>query len=45
MRYRRLRLGLVAVIVGSFAVLGYFGGEVYRQAPPIPERIVTDTGG
>jgi nitrogen fixation NifU-like protein len=29
------------VIIGSFAVLGYFGGELDRQAPPIPERVVT----
>jgi nitric oxide reductase large subunit len=29
---------LSAVIVGSFAVLGHFGGELYLQAPPIPGR-------
>ena len=34
MRYTRLWLGLGTVIVGSFAVLGYFGRELYRQAPP-----------
>ena len=44
MRYTRLWLGLGTVIVGSFAVLGYFGGELYRQAPPIPERVVTTDG-
>ena len=44
MRYMRLWLGLGAVIVGSFAVLGYFGRELYRQAPPIPERVVTTDG-
>jgi nitric oxide reductase subunit B len=32
------------VIVTSFAVLGYFGGEVYRQAPPIPGRLVSSDG-
>ena len=25
----------------TFLVLGFFGREVYRQAPPIPERVVT----
>src|SRR5690606_7533245 len=25
-------------------LLGFFGGEVYRQAPPLPGRVVTDTG-
>ena len=44
MRYMRLWLGLGLVIVGSFAVLGYFGGEVYRQAPPVPEQVVTADG-
>jgi hypothetical protein len=33
--------GLIGVIVLSFAVLGYYGREIYRQAPPIPERVVT----
>ena len=32
------------VILGSFAVLGYFGRELYRQAPPVPERVVTTDG-
>jgi len=44
MRYMRLWLGLCMVIVGSFAVLGYFGRELYRQAPPVPERVVTSEG-
>jgi nitric oxide reductase subunit B len=41
MQYAKLWLGLIGVIVLSFAVLGYYGGEIYRQAPPIPERVVT----
>lgn len=44
MRYTRLWIGLIAVITGSFAVLGYYGSELYRQAPPIPERVVTTEG-
>lgn len=39
--YRRHWLALIAVIVGSFAILGYYGVEIYRQAPPIPARVVT----
>jgi nitric oxide reductase subunit B len=31
-------------MVGSFAVLGYFGREIYREAPPIPDRVLTDDG-
>jgi len=28
----------------SFMLLGFFGREVYRQAPPIPERVVSADG-
>ena len=44
MNYWKLWTGLGIVVAGSFAILGYFGREVYRQAPPIPQRVVT-TGG
>jgi len=42
--YARLWLALAVVIVGSFGVLGYYGWEIYQQAPPIPERVVTTDG-
>ncbi len=32
------------MVIGSFAVLGYYGTELYRLAPPIPERVVTADG-
>ena len=44
MEYKRLWVALGTVMVVSFAVLGYFGRELYRQAPPIPARVVTVTG-
>lgn len=44
MNYKRLWLWLIAVVVGSFAVLGYFGYEIYMQAPPIPERVAVTDG-
>ncbi len=28
----------------SFAVLLYYGREIYRQAPPIPDKVVTSSG-
>jgi nitric oxide reductase subunit B len=37
-----IALGLV--LLGTFTLLGFFGHEVYRQAPPIPQRVVTDSG-
>jgi len=44
MSTKKLWIGFLAVIVISFAVLLYFGREIYRQAPPVPVRVVT-TGG
>ena len=43
MRYFKLWAALVVVLVASFAVLGYYGREIYRQAPPIPNQVVTVT--
>jgi nitric oxide reductase subunit B len=31
-------------MVISFGVLSYYGIEIYRQAPPIPDKVVTTTG-
>jgi nitric oxide reductase subunit B len=44
MHYNRLWVCLAFVMVTSFAILGYYGGEIYRQAPPVPERVVTSEG-
>jgi nitric oxide reductase subunit B len=44
MQYRRLWIGLFLVIAGSFAILGKWGWELYRAAPPRPERVVTTDG-
>lgn len=44
MRYTKLWLTLAAVLLASFAVLGYYGVEIYQQAPPIPRRVITSDG-
>ena len=44
MNTKRLWLAFVAVIIGSFSVLGYYGLVIYREAPPIPDRVVTADG-
>ena len=36
--------GLVTVVGGGFLLLGFFGREIYRQAPPIPTAVVTESG-
>ena len=41
---RKLWLGLGVLLVLSFAVLLFMGGEIYRQAPPVPNRVVGEDG-
>lgn len=42
---RRLWILLGVVVLSSFAVLLYFGGEIYREAPPIPDEVVIEETG
>ncbi|RPI06517.1 MAG: nitric-oxide reductase large subunit, partial [Zetaproteobacteria bacterium] len=35
---------LAITLAVAFVILGFFGREVYRQAPPIPERVATPDG-
>lgn len=44
MQYKKLWIVLALVFFGSFAVLGYYGGEIYQTMPPIPEKIATEDG-
>ncbi|MDK9700916.1 MAG: nitric-oxide reductase large subunit [bacterium] len=41
---KRLWIGFIAVIVISFAVLGWAGFQIYQEHPPLPDRVVTSTG-
>lgn len=43
-REKKLWLVFALVMSVSFAVLGYYGYEIYQQAPPVPKEIVTDSG-
>jgi nitric oxide reductase subunit B len=44
MKTKKLWIGFVAVMVLSFSVLLYFGREIYKQAPPIPVKVITPDG-
>ncbi|HEX5063038.1 MAG TPA: cbb3-type cytochrome c oxidase subunit I, partial [Kofleriaceae bacterium] len=41
---RRLWIGFALVLILSFAVLGWVGGRIYQEAPPLPDRVVTTDG-
>jgi nitric oxide reductase subunit B len=44
MAAKKLWIGFIAVMVISFSVLLYFGREIYRQAPPVPEKVIKSDG-
>lgn len=41
---KRLWILLISISVFSFAILGWVGTEIFRQAPPIPTEVVTTSG-
>jgi len=41
---RTLWMGLTILLLCSFAILLYMGGEIHRQAPPLPEKVLSTDG-
>jgi nitric oxide reductase subunit B len=41
---KKLWLVFIAIFICSFAVLGWVGTEIFRQAPPIPREVATTDG-
>jgi nitric oxide reductase subunit B len=41
---KKLWIIFIAIFVMSFAVLGWIGTEIFRQAPPLPREVVTADG-
>ncbi len=44
MKVQKLWLGFILVMTISFAILLYFGREIYKQAPPVPEKVLKSDG-
>ncbi|WES98221.1 nitric-oxide reductase large subunit [Chryseobacterium arthrosphaerae] len=44
MTHKKLWTWLAAVIIGSFIVLIFYGVEIYRKIPPIPDKVITTDG-
>jgi len=44
MKIRTIVWGLIIVCIVSFSILLSLGSDVYREAPPIPEKIITSNG-
>ena len=41
---KRYWLSLLIVFIGTFTILGFFGREVYRQAPPVYSEMTDESG-
>ncbi|OJV72721.1 MAG: nitric oxide reductase large subunit [Flavobacterium sp. 40-81] len=39
---KKLWIGFALVMSISFAILGYYGYEIYQESPPIPDKIIAD---
>ncbi len=44
MKTKTLWIGYAIITLVCFSVLGFFGHEIYRQKPPIPKTVVTQSG-
>ncbi len=44
MNTKKLWISFILVMTISFTVLIYYGREIYRQAPPIPDKVMTADG-
>jgi len=41
---KRLWIALALLLTTGFGVLLWMGGEIYRHQPPVPEKVVTQSG-
>ena len=44
MKSKNLWFSFIAVLVICFSILGFYGHEIYREKPPIPEKIISEDG-
>ncbi|NOL51371.1 nitric-oxide reductase large subunit [Pelistega suis] len=43
--YKKLWFWLIGILIVTFSILGYFGADVYRNAPPIPAQVKVEATG
>ncbi|MEO7200708.1 MAG: nitric-oxide reductase large subunit [Dokdonella sp.] len=41
---KRLWWGLAALLIGGFGIMLWVGNEIHQQAPPLPDRVVSESG-
>ena len=43
--YKKHWFALITICILMFGLLGWFGADVYRSAPPMPSRVTAIDGG
>ncbi len=41
---KRLWIGLISLLISTFGILLWMGWDIYQQAPPMPERVISKSG-
>ena len=44
MKTKTLWIGFACITLICFSALGFFGHEIYRQKPPIPDKVISESG-
>ncbi len=44
METRKLWLLFAGILIVCFSVIGFYGHEIYREKPPIPEKVISEDG-
>ena len=44
METKKLWYSFIVLLVICFSVLGFYGHEIYREKPPIPEKVIAENG-
>ena len=44
MKTTKLWFGFILILIISFGILGFYGHEIYREKPPIPEKVIAENG-
>ncbi len=44
MKSRNLWITFISILVVCFSILLFYGHEIYRQKPPIPEKVISEDG-
>jgi nitric oxide reductase subunit B len=44
METKKLWFIFISILIVCFTIIGFFGHEIYREKPPIPDKIISEDG-